>query len=594
MHKYRNRLTISLLIVIFFVMASLGLLLGQLFKEFYFAQLNERVSKEAKIVAISVLEAGLDHPKLSSIVSNISDKLAARITIISATGEVIVETDADRKKMENHLNRPEIIQVREFGEGKAIHFSETLGTNLLYYAVPLLDGDNLIGYVRLALSIHLLDEVYTKIWGLLLISFSIAFLMIVIFSSKITNEMLKPIEEATAVAKQLAKGNYNARSTQGKNDETGQLSRSINVLARNLNDVTKTYQAQQESLETLIENMGSGLILINSKGEISIINKSCKTIFHVNIEEWLHKIYHNVIPHKQIVKIVQEIFLTEKGQRKQIILPIQLEMRHFDVYGAPIISSGHKERLQGIVLVFHDITELKKLEQMRKDFVANVSHELKTPVTSVKGFTETLLDGAAEDKVLRERFLKIIWDESERLQSLIQDLLDLSKIEQSQFQLNWQRVNLSELADDVIFMLKNKAEEKEIALSKFKEGISVIEGDPLRIKQIMINLVNNAIMYTPKGGQIQILITTKKEKQKVYFTVQDTGIGIHKNEIPRVFERFYRVDRARSRNSGGTGLGLAIVKHLVEAHQGEMIVDSEVGKGTKFTIVFNIEQVKFS
>lgn len=590
MHKYRNRLTISLLIAIFFVLVGLGLLLGQLFKEFYYEQLSERVSKEAKIVAISILETGLEHPDLTIIVNDMGEQLASRITVISASGEVIAETSANRMKMENHLLRPEIIQVREEGEGKAIRFSDTVGADLLYYAVPLLVNDQLIGYVRLGLPTHMLDEVNKKIWGLLMFSFSIAFLLIIILSSRITNEMAKPIEEATTVANQLAKGNFKARASRGKNDETGQLSRSLNVLAQNLDEVTKTYQAQQERLETLIENMGSGLILINYKGEVSIINKSCSMIFDDDIEKCLHKVYHNVIPHKQVVKIVQEIFLTEKGYRKHIILPIQNEMRHFDVYGAPIISSGGKERLKGIVLVFHDITELKRLEQMRKDFVANVSHELKTPVTSVKGFTETLLDGAADNEALRNRFLKIIWDESERLQSLIQDLLDLSKIEQSQFQLNWHRVDLSMLTDDVIVMLTSKAEEKEITLTKSKEGSGIIEGDPLRIKQIMINLISNAITYSPKGGQITISIS--EENEKTFFTVNDTGIGIKKEEIPRVFERFYRVDRARSRNSGGTGLGLAIVKHLVEAHHGDITVESEIGKGTKFTIGFNKEQLK--
>lgn len=578
----------SLLTVIFLVLAGLGLLIGQLFKEFYFDQLNSRLAKEARLTAFSVMETGLDKPNFEKQILEISEQLDLRITVISIDGKVIAETEFDPEMMENHLERPEIIEAIEKGEGTAIRDSTTLGKELLYYAVPLMDEKEPVGFIRLGISIHMLDQVNRKVWELLFFSFSIAFLVIIVLSSRITNETAKPIEEATSVARQLATGNFKVRAMYGKNDETGQLSKSLNVLANNLDEITRTYQAQQERLETLIENMGSGLILINNKGEISLINKSCKTIFHENTDEWLNQVYHNVFPHKQVVKIVQEIFLTEKKQKKHIILPIQLEMKHFDVYGAPIISIGKKERFKGIVLVFHDITELKKLEQMRKDFVANVSHELKTPVTSVKGFTETLLDGAAEDEALRKRFLKIIWEESERLQSLIQDLLDLSKIEQSQFQLNWLRVDLNLICNDIIMMLSNKAEKKEIEITTTKEGSSIIEGDPLRIKQIMINLINNAIMYTPKGGKIEIII--KESKDKVNFTVKDTGIGISQDEIPRVFERFYRVDRARSRNSGGTGLGLAIVKHLVEAHHGEIMVESQLGTGTMFTIEFYKEQ----
>jgi two-component system phosphate regulon sensor histidine kinase PhoR len=253
-----------------------------------------------------------------------------------------------------------------------------------------------------------------------------------------------------------------------------------------------------------------------------------------------------------------------------------------DVHGAPII--GIDEKLKGIVLVFHDITELKKLEQARKDFVANVSHELRTPVTSLKGFTETLLDGAMEDENLRKRFLTIIANESERLEGLIVDLLELSKIEGAKFQLNWQHVTLESVVDEVFLILKNKAEAKKMELEKKVIGSTYIEGDPHRIKQILINLVNNAIVYSPEEGRINIRV--KEQTETVILEVEDTGIGINKKEIPRVFERFYRVDRARSRNSGGTGLGLAIVKHLAEAHHAKISVESEVGRGTNFKLMF--------
>jgi two-component system phosphate regulon sensor histidine kinase PhoR len=328
--------------------------------------------------------------------------------------------------------------------------------------------------------------------------------------------------------------------------------------------------------------MGSGLILINKKGDISLINRTCHEIFEEDTDLWLNQLYHDVIKHKELIKIVQTIFITEKKQRMQIHFPVHLEVRHFEVYGAPVMSS--REKLKGIVLVLHDITELKKLEQVRTDFVANVSHELKTPVTSIKGFTETLLDGAMNTESLREKFLTIISKESERLQSLIQDLLDLSRIEQSYFQLNWQKTNLKLTIEEAIELLKRKAREKQIELEVMVEGDVTFDGDAERIKQIAINLINNGIMYTPVGGVIRVFL--KGEEEKVQLQISDTGVGISEKELPRIFERFYRVDRARSRNSGGTGLGLAIVKHLVEAHHAKIAVESEVGKGTTFTILF--------
>jgi two-component system phosphate regulon sensor histidine kinase PhoR len=363
------------------------------------------------------------------------------------------------------------------------------------------------------------------------------------------------------------------------------LSQSINILARNLQDMTRTQEMQKDRLRTLIENMGSGLILIDSRGYINLVNRAYKEIFHIDPVDYLYRLYYEAFEHKEIIQLVEEIFMTEEKVRKQMLLPIDIERKHFEVYGAPIIGTNHEWK--GIILVFHDITELKKLEQMRKDFVANVSHELKTPITSIKGFTETLLDGAMKDEATLEYFLSIILKESDRLQTLIQDLLDLSKIEQQGFKLNIEAVNLMQILEEIIIMLQGKAADKEIQLELLADQDIYIQGDVNRLKQVFINLINNAIAYTPKGGLVQAIIENKEDKVLVH--IKDTGIGIEEAEIPRIFERFYRVDKARSRNSGGTGLGLAIVKHLVEAHHGYITVRSKVGKGTTFTVHFQKE-----
>jgi two-component system, OmpR family, phosphate regulon sensor histidine kinase PhoR len=359
------------------------------------------------------------------------------------------------------------------------------------------------------------------------------------------------------------------------------LSQSINILARNLQDMTRAQEMQQDRLQTLIENMGSGLILIDGRGYINLVNRAYKELFEVDSAKFLYQLYYDAFTHQEITEIVEEIFMTEVKVRKQLHLPLKIERRHFEVYGAPII--GTNDEWKGIVLVFHDITELKKLEQMRKDFVANVSHELKTPITSIKGFSETLLDGALSDQQTAEYFLSIILKESDRLQSLIQDLLDLSKIEQQGFQLSIQACDIREILEDIEIILQGKSKEKEVELSvSLPDGLLFIEGDLYRLKQIFINLINNALTYTPKGGTVNVKV--EKHDKYVLVTVSDTGIGIKTEEIPRIFERFYRVDRARSRNSGGTGLGLAIVKHLVEAHRGQINVYSKIGEGTTFTV----------
>jgi len=338
---------------------------------------------------------------------------------------------------------------------------------------------------------------------------------------------------------------------------------------------------QQDRLGVLIENMGAGLVLIDSRGYINLINKGYIDIFHVNSKDYLNKLYYEVIENEEICQLVADVFRTEQKASKQLLIPFLIERRYFAVYGVPIIGTNNVWK--GVLLVFHDITELKKLEQMRKDFVANVSHELKTPVTSIKGFTETLLDGAMNNQETLEAFLSIILKESDRLQTLIQDLLDLSKIEQQGFQLNLQEVELRSLLEDVMTLLAGKAEAKNIHLEFYcKQSQVFIIGDTDRLKQVFINLIGNAITYTPFEGDVKIILLDFEENVRIH--VKDSGVGIMEEEIPRIFERFYRVDRARSRNSGGTGLGLAIVKHLIEAHHGNISVRSKVGEGSEFII----------
>ncbi|MDG5786971.1 ATP-binding protein [Evansella sp. AB-P1] len=585
MSSYKSRLIFPLAIIILLVLASLGVVLGSLFKEFYFDRMYDRVTKETELVALTLEEADFEnHSIIQNKIKEIANKLDIRITIIDLDGTVIAETDANISTMENHLNRPEIKQLIQEGIGQEIRYSHSVNRELLYYAIPFnQETTGLQAYLRIGMPVDQISIIHQNIWTVIFVSFFIAFLVIVFLATKVTNQMVAPIEDARLVANQLARGNFSARTFEVSHNETGQLNRSLNVLAENLQEITNTYEIQKERLETLIENMGSGLILINAKGDITLVNRSCKDIFQENTDAWLNQLYYEVINHKDVIKLIQEILLTEKRKRQHLSLPIKIEIRHFDVHGAPII--GNDLQLKGVVLVFHDITELKKLEQARKDFVANVSHELKTPVTSLKGFTETLLSGAMEDPELRKRFLTIIANESERLESLINDLLDLSRIEGSQFYLTIQDVNVEAIIDEVFMILEEKAELKEITLSKRVEGNGIISGDANRIKQILINLINNGIMYTPNGGDVSVIV--KEHNKTVVLEVKDTGIGISKKEIPRIFERFYRVDRARSRNSGGTGLGLAIVKHLAEAHKATMSVESEVGKGTTFRLVFS-------
>ncbi|WP_226677520.1 two-component system histidine kinase PnpS [Mesobacillus jeotgali] len=580
MTKYRTRLLFALITLIIIVLVGLGLLLGQLFKNYYINSFNERLKIELNLLTSNIEQNGGLASLDTEEISRMSGLLNARITIVDLEGDIHYDTgELSSTKINRHRDiigdivkdTPEEQSDLEVGGGFDLH----------YYWSPLIHDGEKEGYVFLTTKIDELQKAYRQIWWILTVSLGMALIVIILLGTRITNRYTKPIESATNVAIELAKGNYRARTYEDHIDETGMLSSSINILARNLQELMKLKESQQDRLTTLIENMGSGLILIDSRGFINLINKPYKEIFNVEASEYLYKLYYEVIDHEEITQMVEEIFMTEQKVRKQVVLPLEIERRHFEVYGVPIIGTNNVWK--GILLVFHDITELKKLEQMRKDFVANVSHELKTPITSIKGFSETLLDGAMHDKATLEAFLEIILKESDRLQVLIQELLDLSKIEQHGFRLTNGRVDLVKEANEVIEILKGKAAQKDIMLKLSQPSEeAVIEGDPDRLKQVLINLVSNAITYTPNGGSVEISLTDQENSVSV--VIKDSGIGIEKSEITRIFERFYRVDKARSRNSGGTGLGLAIVKHIVEAHKGHIEVDSQIGKGTTFTI----------
>lgn len=584
MIKFRTRLLFALITLIFAVLIGLGILLGQLYKSYYLNAFDERLKKETKMISSYIEDEGGIRTLKSGSIDSFSKVLNARVTIVDVSGAIIYDSKPLKGASSNNEHHA-VIKSMIKKDAAGHHLIEVdAGYDLHYYWRPIVQSGSDEGFVLLSTKMAEINKAYQQIWWILIISLGFAFIIILLLGTRIMNRYTKPIEAATKTAIELAKGNYRARTYEDQIDETGMLSASINILARNLQDMQKSQEMHQDRLAALIENMGSGLILIDKKGYISLINRPYKELFRVHDSEYTNKLYYEVIEHQEITSIIEELFMTEQKIRKQIFIPLSHGRQHFEVYGVPII--GTNDVWKGILLVFHDISDLKKLEQVRKDFVANVSHELKTPITSIKGFSETLLDGAMEDKQALEAFLKIILQESDRLQSLIQDLLDLSKMEQLGFHLSIQQYNIRTTLEEVIAILNKKAAEKEITLQfeADKESIA-IEGDADRLKQVFLNLVSNAISYTPNGGQVFLRLS--ESASKLFVEVKDTGIGMEASEVPRIFERFYRVDKARSRNSGGTGLGLAIVKHIVEAHKGNIIVTSQVGKGTTFLVELN-------
>ncbi|TYR76926.1 cell wall metabolism sensor histidine kinase WalK [Rossellomorea vietnamensis] len=579
MIKFRSRLLFALIMLIIVVLIGLGLLLGQIFKSYYLQSFNHRIEKEAKLIVNEVISNQEPQSIADEQIEEISSLLDIRVTITGSDGNILKDS-GPFAEIDPEVQNEAIYEIAEQWNS-GLQQAELLKNenDVVNYWQPIGDGEE-SSLLILSSRVDILVAGYKQIWAVLSISLGMALVVIIMLGSRITSRYTKPIDSATGVAMELAKGNYRARTYEDRMDETSMLSTSINILARNLQEMTSSQEIQQNRLTTLIENMGSGLLLIDHRGYAIMTNKAFKEFFSITSERFVNERYYDVIKFPEVNKLVEEIFMTEQKVRKQLLLPLQIERKHFEVYGAPII--GTKEEWKGIVLVFHDITELKKLEQMRKDFVANVSHELRTPITSIKGFSETLLDGAMNDKETTKAFLNIILNESDRLQSLITDLLDLSKMEKQGFQLHVHNADISVILQEVVAILEKKPEKKEIQLTLLADEPAVAEVDSMRMKQVFINLIGNAITYTPAEGKVTVSVS--QTESTVVIEIKDSGIGIDEEEIPRIFERFYRVDKARSRDSGGTGLGLAIVKHLIEAHGGQIGVESKVNEGTTFKV----------
>ncbi|MBM7648850.1 two-component system phosphate regulon sensor histidine kinase PhoR [Bacillus ectoiniformans] len=590
MIKFRTRLVLALISLIVMVLIALGILLGQLFKGYYLNALNDRLDKETTVLAKQISLTGGIEKLNDQLLLDWSKELNVRMSIADSAGNIVMDSGAtENSNVYNH----ETIVKRIAALDKPSNYQSSLAAKLdvqYHWKKIITSQKGEEGFLIISTRVKVLDHIYSQIWMILLLSLGASLILIILFGTKITNRYTRPIESATKVAIELAKGNYKARTYEIPPDEVGVLNTSINILARNLQEMMQAQEVHHNRLTTIIENIESGLLLIDDRGFIVMVNQSLKNLFHVKNERLIKKRYHEVLRHKEVIEIIEEVFMTENNVRKQLVLPLSIERKHFEISGAPII--GTNDEWKGILIVFHDITEIKHLEQMRKDFVANVSHELKTPITSIKGFTETLLDGAKADPEALEMFLTIISKESERMETLVMDLLELSKIEQKGMVLSLNQVNIEELIEDILPTLEKRLENKRMNVTVDLKGDLTITGDLYRLKQVFLNLITNAILYTQQEGSIRI--TGYEEKGYAVIEVSDNGIGIAEEEVPRIFERFYRVDKARSRNSGGTGLGLAIVKHIIEAHRGKIYVRSQLNEGTTFVVKLRKELEKSS
>jgi two-component system phosphate regulon sensor histidine kinase PhoR len=390
-------------------------------------------------------------------------------------------------------------------------------------------------------------------------------------------EFMENIRLGTPVRPRLAR----------RDDIYGKLAKSLERLERAHTSNLSSLHGRMEEIQAILTSMSEGVVATEITGRISIINPAAAELFNLSPGMGVGEFPYKVFPNSELGDIFHQIYVKGYSLQKEITWPGEPE-RTFNLRLAPIRDDINEE-IRGVVAVIGDVTKIRQLESMRRDFVANVSHELKTPLTSIKGFVETILDGALDDRDTAKKFLTIIYQEAERLNHLIHDLLDISKLESGQMDVKQKSIKIKPLVNAILASLENQLSDKNITLIKqFKT--ETIPGDEDLLQEVIINLLDNAIKYTPADGTVRI--GTDRTKEGVSFYVEDTGIGIPKESLPRLFERFYRVDKGRSRAMGGTGLGLAIVKHIIERHGGKINVTSEFGKGSRFTFVIPTASVQ--
>jgi two-component system, OmpR family, phosphate regulon sensor histidine kinase PhoR len=500
----------------------------------------------------------------------------ARVTAIAADGRVLADSEADPQSMENHANRPEVREAMAKGEGRSARRSATLNRDFLYLAVRQNTSAGPANILRFALSPDAVDEVLSsfrhKLWLASFFILLIAGTASLLFSRNFTDR----VERLKEFSRRVAEGDFRPLPRDSSGDALGALGVSLNRTAARLDRTIQTLTEERNLSSAILGSMVEGVAVVNGSERLVFANPGFAEILGLDVPPTSGSALVEVVRQTELLEAVRQVLGGEPRVQSEIVTGT-LRQHYFAITVAAVRAGD----TTGAVVVLHDITELRKLERVRRDFVANVSHEFRTPLTAIQGFAETLLAGAMDDSENRTRFLEIILEHSRRLARLTEDLLVLSKMDAERLELEIRRLSVSQLIESCLETAQRRGAEKDLRISvNMPEHLPDIAGDRRRLAEVLQNLLDNAIQYTLPGGQITV--SAKSLEEEIVLTVSDTGIGIPKADQPRIFERFYRVDVARSREAGGTGLGLAIAKHLVEVHGGRLWVDSEVGQGSQF------------
>ena len=573
----------SFLLIIAISVVGVAWYASQSLRTFHLNQVAEDLKSRAHLVEKQI-SADLTNRNFKGIdvfCKQIATAGSTRITVILPDGEVIADSDEIPGRMKNHADRPEFQDALKQDSGNSLRFSDTLGKKMMYLAIPIKQDGKVLAVVRTSVPVTAIDEalknIYKKLfWAAVFIAVCAAAI-----SLGISRKISRPVEQMTEVAKHFASGKLDMRLSIPSATELAELAKALNEMARQLNARIDTITEERGQIQAILSSMIEGVLAVDSAGYIVSINKAAADLLNIDAIKSCGRSVEEIIRNPQLQRYIKNT-LENKQSAGTDCFVLNEGGRFLQLYGSGLVDN--KDNRSGAVLVLHDITRTRQLEEVRRDFVANVSHELKTPITSIKGFVETLQEGALDKPEESKRFLEIIAKHADRLNAIVDDLLSLSRLEEDseQRRISFEKTSIRPTLVSAIELSKVKAEEKHITVELLCDKEITAKINSALIEQVVLNLIDNAIKYSQDNSKIQV--STQKTENEVFIKVSDQGCGIEKEHLDRIFERFYVVDKGRSRKLGGTGLGLAIVKHIAQVHNGYVTVESTLGKGSTFIV----------
>jgi two-component system phosphate regulon sensor histidine kinase PhoR len=545
-------------------------------EETYLENLRTTLRIEASLLSQDVtplLASDINMEAVNALTRNYAAITNARVTIILPDGKVVGESSREPNLLENHLDRPEVQEALLNGEGSEIRFSDTLRQRLMYFALRVEQDGKTLGVVRIASSMKKIEADLAQLRNSVIGNAVVAIMLTILLAFWVANRTIAPLRQMTREVSRLGIGNFNIELPTQRKDEIGVLSQSFMRIAKRLSEQIEGYSEERGKLDAVLRNMNDAILIVAPQGMVTLINPAAERIFNLEANQALGHSLVEVVRQHSFVDLWRACVQTRRQQITTIeTMPDRLFVQGIATPLEPLLPDY-------TLLVFQDLTRVRRLETVRRDFISNVSHELRTPLASLKALTETLQEGALEDPPAARRFLQKMENEIDNMTQLVRELLELSRIESGKVPLDLKSTPPNWLVQRAEERMQLQAERAGLKLrSEVTEHLPDVMADSERIEQVLVNLLHNAIKFTPPGGEI--VIRTWQDGGQIIFSIQDSGVGIEPAALVRIFERFYKADQSRS--GGGTGLGLSIARHTVEAHQGRIWAESEVDRGSRF------------